>query len=151
MNTRALCREKDDRTNVNNYCSNRKSVKYPFLCSTYHFIDHTTVRINCIIHILMYYSMHSHSLTIVYLAFWFTFSITYAESKPNKTWDNLIFVISNFFVSSFNFFSSSTHLFWSSAFYFLITYGVCQKRKYCNRMSEKKILSFWRMFIFCMS
>ena len=29
-------------------------------------------------------------------------------------------------------------------FYFLITYGVCEKRKYCNRMSEKKkILSFW--------
>ena len=24
------------------------------------------------------------------------------------------------------------------AFYFLITYGVCKKRKYCNRMSEKK-------------
>ena len=23
-------------------------------------------------------------------------------------------------------------------FYFLITYGVCKKRKYCNRMSEKK-------------
>ena len=22
--------------------------------------------------------------------------------------------------------------------YFLITYGVCKKRKYCNRMSEKK-------------
>ena len=28
-------------------------------------------------------------------------------------------------------------------FYFLITYGVCKKRKYCNRMSEKKILSFF--------
>ena len=27
-------------------------------------------------------------------------------------------------------------------YYFLITYGVCNKRKYCNRMSEKKILSF---------
>ena len=25
-------------------------------------------------------------------------------------------------------------------FYFLITYGVCKKRKYCNRMSEKKTL-----------
>ena len=25
-------------------------------------------------------------------------------------------------------------------FYFLITYGVCKKRKYCNRMSEKKSL-----------
>ena len=24
------------------------------------------------------------------------------------------------------------------SFYFLITYGVCKKRKYCNRMSEKK-------------
>ena len=23
-------------------------------------------------------------------------------------------------------------------FYFLITYGVCKKRKYCNRMSQKK-------------
>ena len=33
-------------------------------------------------------------------------------------------------------------------FYFLITYGVCKKRKYCNRMSEKKknssvCLSVW--------
>ena len=29
-------------------------------------------------------------------------------------------------------------------FYFLITYGVCKKRKYCNRMSEqKKILFFF--------
>ena len=27
-------------------------------------------------------------------------------------------------------------------FYFLITYEVFKKRKYCNRMSEKKILSF---------
>ena len=27
-------------------------------------------------------------------------------------------------------------------FYFPTTYGVCKKRKYCNRMSEKKILSF---------
>ena len=35
-------------------------------------------------------------------------------------------------------------------FYFLITYEVCKKRKYCNRMSEKKILFFWRMFMFCM-
>ena len=26
----------------------------------------------------------------------------------------------------------------SNSFYFLITYGVCKKRKYCNRMSEKK-------------
>ena len=26
-------------------------------------------------------------------------------------------------------------------FYFLISYGVCKKRKYCNRMIEKKILS----------
>ena len=26
-------------------------------------------------------------------------------------------------------------------FYFLITYGVCKKRKYCNRMSEKKKFS----------
>ena len=26
----------------------------------------------------------------------------------------------------------------SHIFYFLITYGVCKKRKYCNRMSEKK-------------
>ena len=25
-----------------------------------------------------------------------------------------------------------------TSFYFLITYGVCKKRKYCNRMSEKK-------------
>ena len=24
------------------------------------------------------------------------------------------------------------------AFYFLITYEVCRKKKYCNRMSEKK-------------
>ena len=23
-------------------------------------------------------------------------------------------------------------------FYFLVTYGVCKKRKYCNRVSEKK-------------
>ena len=23
-------------------------------------------------------------------------------------------------------------------FYFLITYGVCKKKKYCNRMSKKK-------------
>ena len=37
-------------------------------------------------------------------------------------------------------------------YYFFITYGVCKKRKYCNRMSQKKkILSFWRMFMFCMS
>ena len=37
-------------------------------------------------------------------------------------------------------------------FYFLITYGVCKKRKYCNRMSEKKkkILSFWQMFMIFM-
>ena len=34
--------------------------------------------------------------------------------------------------------------------YFLITYGVCKKRKYCNRMSGKKILSFWWMLMFCM-
>ena len=27
-------------------------------------------------------------------------------------------------------------------FYFLITYGVCEKRNYYNRISEKKILSF---------
>ena len=26
----------------------------------------------------------------------------------------------------------------NNAFYFLMTYGVCKKRKYCNRMSEKK-------------
>ena len=26
----------------------------------------------------------------------------------------------------------------SLVFYFLITYGVCKKRQYCNRMSEKK-------------
>ena len=25
-----------------------------------------------------------------------------------------------------------------SYFYFLITYGVCKKKKYCNRISEKK-------------
>ena len=25
-------------------------------------------------------------------------------------------------------------------FYFLITYGVCKKRKYCNRMSKKNSL-----------
>ena len=31
------------------------------------------------------------------------------------------------------------------------TYGVCKKRKYCNRMSEKKILSFWQMFMIFMS
>ena len=36
-------------------------------------------------------------------------------------------------------------------FYFLITYGVCKKRKYCKCMSEKKILSFWRMFMICIS
>ena len=36
-------------------------------------------------------------------------------------------------------------------FYFLITYEVCKKRKYYNRMSEKKILSFWQMFMICMS
>ena len=37
-------------------------------------------------------------------------------------------------------------------FYFLITYEVCKKRKYCNRMSEKKkILSFWQMFMIFMS
>ena len=29
-----------------------------------------------------------------------------------------------------------------SHFYFLITYGVCKKRKYYNRMSEKKTLLF---------
>ena len=29
----------------------------------------------------------------------------------------------------------------SELFYFLITYGVCKKRKYCNRMSGKKKLS----------
>ena len=27
-----------------------------------------------------------------------------------------------------------------SRFYFLFTYGVCKKRKYCNRMNEKKTL-----------
>ena len=31
----------------------------------------------------------------------------------------------------------SSHRFHND-FYFLITYGVCKKRKYCNRMSEKK-------------
>ena len=37
-------------------------------------------------------------------------------------------------------------------FYLLITYGVYKKRKYCNRMmKKKKILSFRRMFMFCMS
>ena len=30
----------------------------------------------------------------------------------------------------------------TNTFYFLITYGVCKKRKYCNRISEKKILFF---------
>ena len=29
-------------------------------------------------------------------------------------------------------------IFFDRTFYFLITYGVCKKRKYCNRMSEKK-------------
>ena len=34
-------------------------------------------------------------------------------------------------------------------FYFLITYGVCKKRKYCNRMSEqKKILSLDKCLCF---
>ena len=33
-------------------------------------------------------------------------------------------------------------------FYFLMTYGICKKRKFCNRMSKKKILSFWWMFMF---
>ena len=48
--------------------------------------------------------------------------------------------------------------FWGSSatsilnfFYFLITRGVFKKKKYCNRMSEKKILPFWWMFMFCMS
>ena len=36
-------------------------------------------------------------------------------------------------------------------FYFLITYGVCKKKKYCNRMSEKKIRSFRQMFMIYMS
>ena len=27
-------------------------------------------------------------------------------------------------------------------FYFLITYGICKKRKYCNRMSKKKFSAF---------
>ena len=36
-------------------------------------------------------------------------------------------------------------------YYFLITYGVYKKRKYCNRMIEKEILSFWWMFMFCMN
>ena len=38
-----------------------------------------------------------------------------------------------------------------SKYIILMTYGVCKKRKYCNRMSEKKNLSFWWMFMFCMS
>ena len=28
------------------------------------------------------------------------------------------------------------------SYYFLITYRACKKRKYCNRMSKKKIFSF---------
>ena len=41
---------------------------------------------------------------------------------------------------------------YDTIFYFLITYGVCKKRKYCNRMSEKKKnLSFWQMFMIFMS
>ena len=28
-----------------------------------------------------------------------------------------------------------------TSFYFLMTYGVCKKRKYCNRMSEKRKIS----------
>ena len=37
-----------------------------------------------------------------------------------------------------------------SDFDFLITYGVCKKRKYCNRMIAKKKFSFWWMFMFGM-
>ena len=37
--------------------------------------------------------------------------------------------------------SRSRYLALEIAFYFLITYGVCKKRKYCNRMSEKKKFS----------
>ena len=37
----------------------------------------------------------------------------------------------------------------SRPFYFLITYGVCKKRKYCIIVwVKKKILSFWWMFMF---
>ena len=32
------------------------------------------------------------------------------------------------------------------SFYFLITYGVCKKRKYCNRMSEKEKFSLFDEF-----
>ena len=30
---------------------------------------------------------------------------------------------------------------------FLITYGVCRKRKYCNRMMEKKILLLMNVYV----
>ena len=49
-----------------------------------------------------------------------------------------------FFLFLFSFFSIC-FLFFSIyffLFYFLITYGVCKKRKYCNRMSKKKISPF---------
>ena len=32
-------------------------------------------------------------------------------------------------------------------FYFLITYGVCKKRKYCNRISYKKKKKFVRLSV----
>ena len=39
-------------------------------------------------------------------------------------------------------------------FRFLLSHHIrsmSKERKYCNRVSEKKNLSFWRMFMFCMS
>ena len=33
-------------------------------------------------------------------------------------------------------------------FYYLITYGVCKKRKYCNRMIEKKNLLLMNVHVF---
>ena len=75
------------------------------------------------------------------------------EELPDSVLDNYYFftnvliIFLNYYYTESMFLTSLTGV----IFYFLITYGVCKKRKYCNRMSEKKILSFWQMFMICMS
>ena len=54
-----------------------------------------------------------------------------SHSKTRRLCPRVSFLHSTQFV---NFFGRR----WNVYFYFLITYGVCKKRKYCNRMSKEK-------------
>ena len=55
-------------------------------------------------------------------------------SKSTYTFQQCGILWSYYFISNRAFFEK----FIFRHFYFLITYGVCKKRKYCNRMREKK-------------